>query len=150
MWTLSHVRHLARRLAGAVSRVEPVEENVAMVRALLGSAEFELWSSMRVEDRRHSLAVLAVFDRLAPAADDATRAGVLLHDIGKIDSDLGVLGRVAATVVGPRGRRFRRYWDHEEIGAAMLERAGSSAATVAVLRGTSIYAPALRDADDAC
>ena len=57
-------------------------------------------------------------------------AGALLHDIGKLDSDLGTAGRVVATVVGPRTARFRRYHDHERIGADMLKVAGSSPVTV--------------------
>jgi len=35
-------------------------------------------------------------------------------------SSLGWWGRIAATLVGPRGRRFAHYHDHESIGAAML------------------------------
>ena len=149
-WSHLRVRHLARRFVRAVSRAEPDPNVVRTARSTLSDVEFSLWSSMRVEDRRHSLEVLAAFDVLAPDADPATRAGVLLHDVGKLESDLGVLGRVAATLVGPRGRRFRRYWEHEAIGAAMLERMGSSAVTIAVVRGESVYASAVRRADDGC
>ena len=54
----------------------------------------------------------------------AEMAGALLHDVGKVQSGLGTWGRVAATVVGPRTRRFRQYHDHEQIGASMAAQAG--------------------------
>lgn len=149
-WSTLRVRHLIRRFAGAVSRAEPESNAILSARSTLSDVEFELWSSMCVADRRHSLEVLAAFDLLASDADPATRAGVLLHDVGKLESDLGLLGRVAATIVGPRGRRFRRYWEHEAIGAAMLERTGSAARTIAVVRGESVYMWAVRRADDGC
>ena len=52
-------------------------------------------------------------------------AGALLHDVGKFEADLGTFARVAATIVGPRGRRFRMYHDHEAIGARLAEAAGA-------------------------
>ena len=73
-------------------------------------------------------------------------AAALLHDIGKIDADLGTWGRVvatlAATVAGrdtatrwitKRGLagRIGRYLQHPEIGADLLAVAGSVPLTVA-------------------
>ena len=75
-------------------------------------------------------------------------AGALLHDVGKVQSGLGTWGRVAATVVGPRTRRFRQYHDHEQIGANMAAQAGSDPATVALIRGDGPAAADLRAADD--
>ena len=57
------------------------------------------------------------FLELRPAATRPQMAGALLHDVGKVQSGLGTWGRVAATIVGPRTRRFRQYHDHEQIGA---------------------------------
>ena len=57
--------------------------------------------------------------RAGPTATRAEMAGALLHDVGKIEAGLGTFGRVAATVVGPRTRRFRLYHDHEAIGAGL-------------------------------
>ncbi len=74
-------------------------------------------------------------------------AGALLHDIGKLDSGLGTFGRVVATVVGPRTDRFRRYHDHERIGADLLAAAGSSAATLELVQGRGRAAAALAEAD---
>ena len=50
--------------------------------------------------------------------------------------------RVAATVVGPRGRRFRLYHDHEAIGARLAEAAGADSVTVALIEGHGPAAPA--------
>lgn len=75
-------------------------------------------------------------------------AGALLHDIGKLDSGLGTLGRVVATIAGPRTVRFRRYHDHEEIGAAMLADASSDVVTVELVRGAGPASDDLRAADD--
>ena len=56
-----------------------------------------------------------------------------MHDIGKIEADLGVFGRVVATIVGPRGEKFRRYHEHELIGLRLCRTAGSTAETLRVL-----------------
>jgi hypothetical protein len=60
-------------------------------------------------------------------------AAALLHDIGKVESDLGVPGRVIATVVGPVGTSFRLYHDHEKIGLNLCREAGSSDETLRLL-----------------
>ena len=144
----STVAHLARRWARAVSRREPSDDDVAVVRAVLLPAEMDLWSRLRVEDRRHSIEVLYRFDERAVGAPRAARAAALLHDIGKLESDLGVLARVLATVVGPRGHRFARYHDHERLGVDLLVSTGSDAETVELVAGRGDHAPALADADD--
>ena len=81
----------------------------------------------------------------------------MLHDIGKLDSGLGTVGRVVASVVGPRTQRLRRYHDHEAIGAAWLAAGGSDPMTVRLVGGGGfgidsgageVAAAALRAADD--
>jgi hypothetical protein len=80
-------------------------------------------------------------------------ASALLHDVGKVESQLGtisralvtaaalVLGRARlATLPGPgeRERRLRRrvrlYLTHDRVGAALLEAAGSDPVTIAWTR----------------
>ena len=85
---------------------------------------------------------------LAPEASPAHIAGALLHDVGKVEADLGTLGRVMATVVGPRTERFRSYHDHEAIGVRLLEEAGSDPATIELAGSRGSLAAALRAADD--
>lgn len=69
-------------------------------------------------------------------AERAVLAAALLHDVGKVDAGLGVLGRTVATVVGVvaghdrAGGRIARYLAHDRIGAALLEDAGSDPLTV--------------------
>jgi hypothetical protein len=75
-------------------------------------------------------------------------AGALLHDVGKLESGLGTFARVAATIVGPRTDRFRRYQDHERVGADLLAAAGSSEATIEVVLGRGPAATALAEADN--
>jgi putative nucleotidyltransferase with HDIG domain len=87
---------------------------------------------------------------LRPDASDNEIAGVLLHDIGKISSNLSTLQRVVATIVGPRTKRFALYHQHEEIGADMLRRAGSHSEVIAMVNQTcsADVADAFRVADN--
>ena len=99
-------------------------------------AEVQLWRRLDNIDRRHSLQVTRRFHALRPDASRAELAAAMLHDIGKLDSGLGTLGRVVASVVGPRTERLRRYHDHEAIGAAWLAAGGSDPMTVQLVGGT--------------
>lgn len=108
--------HLIRRFLRSIRNHGPSVRDEAEVRALLTSPEWWMWSEMPGRDRRHSLEVLRRFDR-GGAAPRGVRAAVLLHDAGKNASGLGLWMRVVATLVGPRGGRFRTYHDHEAIGA---------------------------------
>jgi len=126
--------HLVRRAVTSFSNREPGHDAAQVAVECLLPAELELWSAMQSRDRRHSLEVLARFDRLAPHSSRAERAAALLHDVGKTESGLGWMLRIVATLVGPRGRRFRDYHDHESIGAAML-RGISDGRTVELVAG---------------
>lgn len=140
--------HLLRRFAGSLSRREPGTDDLSWAASVLSPAELALWSAMPLADRRHSLVVAR---RLVTAVLDAPHdivVAALLHDVGKTRCGLGTWGRVAATVVGPHGRRFRHYHAHESIGAEMAASAGSSAATVEAIRGGGEFADRLRAADD--
>lgn len=139
--------HLVRRFAGALSPAGPDREAEKWVEETLTAPELALWRRMSGPDRRHAVGVARrVVVALGP--DEATppvRAAALLHDVGKVESGLGTLGRVPATVVGMvsghrraerwasgRGplRRVGRYLDHSRIGAELLERAASDPLTV--------------------
>jgi hypothetical protein len=125
--------HLAARFFGSLSSrpLEPEEEAWAQSRLLAG--ELELWKRMSNQDRRHSATVARRFVAARPEATRAEIAGALLHDVGKIECGLGTWGRVAATLVGRRGRRFTLYHDHERIGADLAEAAGSEPETVEMI-----------------
>lgn len=144
---MSRARHLVRRFAGSLSRTPPAAADERWAESHLLAGEAQLWRRMSAVDRRHAIVVARRF----ASTDEWSRdemAGALLHDVGKLEGRLGTLGRIVATVVGPRTSRFRRYHDHEEIGAEMLISAGSSPATVELLRGRGRAAAALRAADE--
>jgi hypothetical protein len=140
--------HLARRFWGSLSRQEPSATDVVWAQSHLLPREAALWSAMAVQDRRHSLLVARRFADRAPDATSPEVAGALLHDVGKQVAALGTVARVVATVVGPRTERFRKYHDHERLGAEMLVAAGSDPLTVQLVLGQGGRADTLRWADD--
>ncbi len=128
--------HLFRRAVTSLSNAVPAETEMALAESVLNREEFALWCTMDGRDMRHSMEVLRRFERNAPIATTAERAAALLHDVGKTQSGLGWCGRVFATVVGPRGRRFAAYHAHESIGAGML-RGISDPRTVELVAGAA-------------
>jgi len=147
---MKHLFHLVKRFTSSWSRKDVTEDELGMVRSVLTASEFNLWNQFSIADRRHSVEVAQRFAVLLPGATREQRAGVLLHDIGKIQSNLSTLMRVCATLVGPRTKRFRLYHQHEEIGITMLRHAGSHADVIAVLNQTcnAEVAAAFRSADN--
>ena len=143
---MSETGHLARRWASSLSRREPAYVDTAWAESNLLDGELQLWRRLDAADRRHAIVVGRRFAAMGTWTREEM-AGALLHDIGKLDSQLGIAGRVLATVVGPRTARFRRYHDHERIGAEMLVIAGSSPVTVELVRAHGPAAAALAEAD---
>jgi hypothetical protein len=144
---MSHFAHLARRFVTSLSRHEPADVDEKWAASQLLGGELELWRQMSAPDRRHSIVVARRFESQGPWSRDEI-AGALLHDVGKLESGLGTFGRVAATIVGPRTARFRRYQDHEGVGADLLAAAGSSEITIELVLGRGPAADALAKADD--
>jgi len=128
--------HLIKRAFGSFSQSPPSPIEIAQVQDVLNQAEFETWTEMQNRDQRHSIAVLDRFDELAPTALQTERAAALLHDVGKNVSGLGFIARVVATLVGPRGKRFTDYHNHEALGAELLI-AISDPRTVDLVRGAA-------------
>ncbi|MEY3558906.1 MAG: hypothetical protein RL374_1612 [Actinomycetota bacterium] len=147
---MNHIFHLAKRFFTSLVSKDVSEAELTTVRSKLSAHEYELWLQFAIVDRRHSVLVAARFTALRPEASDNEIAGVLLHDIGKISSNLSTLQRVIATVVGPRTKRFALYHQHEEIGADMLRRAGSHSEVIAMVNQTcsADAAAAFRAADN--
>ncbi|MHB8464642.1 MAG: hypothetical protein ACYDH6_17435 [Acidimicrobiales bacterium] len=141
--------HLIRRFFGALGDAEPAEADEAWVASILGdSGSHRLWCRMPAPDRRHAVGVA---HRVADfSSEPAVVAAALLHDVGKVASDLGTFGRVPATLagmIGGRGRasswaarpaglrrRVGAYLCHDAIGAALLSAAGADPLTVAWAR----------------
>ena len=134
---LSQVPHLSRRFFGALSRRAPNSSDQAWALGFLLEGEAALWKQLGNADQRHSIDVARSFSAALGESPRDEMAGALLHDIGKVSVDLGTFGRVLATVVGPRTQAFRIYHDHEQIGIELLRDAGSTAATLSLLDGTT-------------
>jgi len=141
--------HLAARFFTSLSTKPPSAETEAWVAERLLPGEQALWDQMSNQDRRHSALVGQRFAELDPSAPRELVAGALLHDVGKIECGLGTFSRVVATLVGPRGRRYAAYHDHEEIGARMAAAAGSDPATVELIAGDGPAFETLKACDHA-
>jgi hypothetical protein len=127
--------HLVRRFVRSIGGRQVTEQQLLWVSEVLNQSELALWKQMSNPDQRHSVYVGERFVALLPNATQQEIAGVLLHDIGKIESQLNTFERVIATLVGPRSSRFRSYHDHERIGVELLTQAGSWETTIGVLNG---------------
>jgi putative nucleotidyltransferase with HDIG domain len=137
------IGHLSGRFVRALSPAAPRVVDVAWVETVLTPDGFVVFRRQPHHDQRHAIGVArAVQARLigTPHADDRRwLSAALLHDIGKLDSHLGVYGRVVATVSGAvagrehaaawsesRGftRRVGVYLRHAELGADRIRIAG--------------------------
>jgi hypothetical protein len=135
--------HLARRFVRASWPGGPCTEDAAWVAGILDPGELELWRSLPNHDQRYTIRVARrVDDELAGteyAGDKRWLAAALLHDTGKLDAGLGVVGRSVATVMGTfagsarvdswahaAGFRQRVAWylRHDERGAKRIRAAG--------------------------
>lgn len=143
---MARLRHLSTRFVTSLWPGGPGPERDRWARSHLLPAEESLWERMPGRDRRHAVAVAGRVERALGDVERPVVAAALLHDVGKIDSHLGIYTRVVATVLGAvfgtvharewsRGsgvaRRIGLYLRHPEIGAEMLALAGSELVTVA-------------------
>ena len=136
--------HLAKRFFGALGRAPIGESQIELVQATLLDSEFALWSAMMPIDKKHSIKVMSRFMQIYPQATATQVRASLLHDVGKLESNLSVFARVLATIVGERGSRFAKYHAHEKIGAQMLRQAGSDEETWQLVAGEVSDSPQLR------
>jgi len=144
-----NVFHLARRALTSFRNHPVSTDERAEVESILLPGEYSLWQKMQPRDQRHSIEVLHRFDGLCVTATRDDRAAALLHDVGKCVSSLGWLGRICATVIGPRTPSFRTYLNHEAIGLDLI-RGVSTERTRQVLQGDVVddCVRALRAADN--
>jgi hypothetical protein len=146
---LTQPHHLAARFVTSLSGRPPDVVDEVWAESYLLRGELALWRRMSNQDRRHSIKVARRFVAARPDATRAEMAGALLHDVGKLECGLGTWGRVVASLVGPRGERFRRYHDHEHLGALLAERAGSDPTTVELIDERGPAYATLKDCDRA-
>lgn len=141
------VFHLVKRFVGSLSPAAPTVADEVWAESFLLDGELALWRRLSNVDRRHAIRVARRFEPLGSWTRDEM-AAALLHDIGKIASQLSTLERVGATILGNRTERWRDYRDHERIGVELCRESGSSAATLAILSNQpSDSVTALRRAD---
>ena len=136
--------HLAKRFFGALGRAPIGESQIELVQTTLLDSEFALWSAMMPMDKKHSIKVMSRFMQIYPQATATQVRASLLHDVGKLESNLSVFERVLATIVGERGSRFAKYHAHEKIGAQMLRQAGSDEETWQLVAGEVCDSPQLQ------
>ncbi|MGH9165268.1 MAG: HD domain-containing protein, partial [Acidimicrobiales bacterium] len=136
--SLATARHLVGRFLTSLWPGGPSAADEAWVASVLNPGQADLWRRMSRPDRRHAAGVARrVVGALGHDVERPVVAAALLHDVGKIESGLGTLGRVVATVAGLAGRRghtgprIARYLDHGPIGARLLTEAGSHPLVVA-------------------
>ena len=141
---MSSPLHLAKRFFGALGRAPIGESQIELVQTTLLDSEFALWSAMMPIDKKHSIKVMSRFMQIYPQATATQVRASLLHDVGKLESNLSVFARVLATIVGERGSRFAKYHAHEKIGAQMLRQAGSDEETWQLVAGEVSDSPQLR------
>lgn len=166
--------HLTKRFFGSLLPIGPSREDDEWATSQLLEGEVALWQRMSAQDRRHAAGVARrTVDTLGERADRPVIAAALLHDVGKVDSQLGTFHRVVATLSAAvagretaelwvRGsgitRRIGLYLRHPEIGGDLLAMAGSDDFTATWAREHHLpedmcsldteLASALRDADD--
>lgn len=147
---LRRFRHLIRRAIES-SRRRPIDDaDVVWVRDHLHENEFALWSTMQLMDRGHSIGVARRLVESLPSVDRTEVAAALLHDVGKISSNLGLISRIAATLSGPRTVRWKSYRDHERVGAELCRSSGVDPRVCDLVggRGSADALQRLRNADN--
>ncbi len=166
--------HLAKRFVTSLWPLGPSSSDDDWATSHLLEGEVALWKKMSNQDRRHSVGVARrVHDDLEDAATRPVLAAALLHDVGKIEANLGTFFRVIATMsaaiagretaelwVRSTGitRRIGLYLKHPSIGGDLLAMAGSDPFTstwaaehhhpVESCSLDTELSRALRDADD--
>jgi HD domain len=137
------LRHLSGRFVRALWPGAPRPDDVEWVESVLTPRGFAQFRRQPNHDQRHAIAVARdVQARLAGtpyACDPRWLSAALLHDIGKLDSRLGIYGRVVATVSSAAvGRQHAEVWSethgftrrvglylrHAELGADRIRIAG--------------------------
>jgi hypothetical protein len=106
-------RHLAGRFFGALSPAGPPPEDEAWALGSLLDGEKLLWHRMSGPDQRHAVGVARDTVRfLEPGeAPPEVVAAALLHDVGKVEAQLGTFARVGVTLAALAvGRARLLHW----------------------------------------
>lgn len=121
--------HLAGRFFEVLVSRPLTGDEVDWLAGILDPAEMEIFSAQMTADQLHGYIAGRHVEGCDGARDELVRAAIL-HDVGKRHARLGVAGRVVASMAMKLGLpvrgRFALYRDHGRLGAADLDRIGSS------------------------
>ncbi len=146
---MQEIFHLVSRFFGSLDPREPSGEDIAWAHSFLLVKEQAIWQQLSAADRRHSIAVtkkvVAMGKELSVMLSREHIAASLLHDCGKLVSNLGTFQRAFATIAllvvpaaqivrwqeSASGARLRvaQYRLHPELGSKLLAAAGSDTFT---------------------
>ncbi len=129
--------HLALRFARSLQPGPPAPLDETWAQSFLSDGEQTIWQRMSKPDRRHAIGVArAVVDTFGGEVDDQVVVAALLHEGGKVVSQLGTVSRVGATLFwavidesrasrwldAPSAlrRRLAQYRRHPQLGALLL------------------------------
>ena len=94
-----------------------VRNQISITNVLDENLLFIFWQ-LKKEDRAHSLEVMNRMKMLSTIKDMHKLA--LIHDIGKVYSDIGLLGRIFTDIGFNKSNNAKKYKDHEKIGQVLL------------------------------
>lgn len=139
-----------KQLWWAISARPLSAESQAEIKAVLHSAEYILFQRFSYNDQQHSLRVLRLLKQQAHTQASLLKAA-LLHDIGKIRTQLTILDRCLIVLVAKLLPQKADAWGHDlreplrwrkafvtkeqhpQWGATLAEAAGSDTQTVALI-----------------
>lgn len=143
--------HLAARFFDYLRTAPLAAEDRQTVASILTGAEANIFFEQSQKDQAHGFAAALVVLESEHSTNEKLRAA-LLHDVGKRNAGLGVLGRVTASVMIKMGlplpTKFKLYRDHGPVGAADLTAAGSPPLVVEFARAHHGPQPDTLGADD--
>jgi len=129
--------HLVGRFFGHLRAQPPGPEDQSFVHDYLDGPCAELFWAQSFPDQRHAVDVARRVSIALPDDPGAVEAA-LVHDIGKLQANIGAVSRSIATVLDaacmPMTPRMRTYREHGQHGAAALEEAGCGPLAVAFAR----------------
>lgn len=129
--------HLFSRFFDVVLARSLTEEETTNIRRWLTPPLAAIFFLQATADQRHGYEA-GCYVAESERNDSELLVAAVMHDIGKRRSDLGVIGRVIASVLIklrlPLTRRMQSYRDHGQLGAEELEQAGASQMVVEFAR----------------
>ena len=94
-----------------------IEDQINITK-ILDECFLTLFWQLKKEDRSHSMEVMLRVKKLSDNSDMHKLA--LIHDIGKVSSDIGWFGRIFADIGLNKSFTAKNYKNHEKIGELLL------------------------------